>query len=185
MHRFFRFVLAAAALFAVSLAHAKVKEGDVAPDYLGHGRDGHDVTVSGQHGKVVVVSFWASWCKYCRKELPVLAVLQKMKGTTDLTVVGVNHDDDLDSFRQLRRRWKDLDIILTYDAPDNRIGKPYGIDGLPYMVMIGRDGRIAHIYTGYGESMLETILADVNDLIAEPVPASGATTATPATAALP
>lgn len=181
MKRSIRSVLAVLALAMAMVCQARPGSGDVPPDYLGHDGDGHDVLVSSMHGKVVIVSFWASWCAYCRKELPVLAALQKLKGADELKVVGVNHDDEYDKFKDLRRRWKNLDVILTYDAADNRIGKPYKIDGLPFMVIIGRDGRIAHVHTGYGDDMLDTIMTEVDDLLAQPAPeATGAATASPA-----
>ncbi|WP_026033821.1 TlpA disulfide reductase family protein [Dyella japonica] len=176
MKRFARSLLAILALGAVALCQAHPNAGAIPADDLGRDRHGHDVRVSELRGKVVIVSFWASWCGYCRKELPVLAALQKLKGTADLQVIGVNHEDDYDKFKDLGNRWKNLDIILTYDPPDGRIGKPYEVHGLPFMVMIGRDGRVAHVYTGYDETMLDTIMADVDELIAQPAP--GATTAT-------
>lgn len=163
-------VLAALAMAATALCRAHPGAGEIPPDALGRDRNGHDVRVSELRGKVVIVSFWATWCGYCRKELPVLAALQKLKGTTDLQVVGVNHDDDYDKYKEVLRRWKQLDIILTYDPPDGHIGKPYEIKTLPFMVMIGRDGRVAHVYSGYDEDMLATIMADVDELLAQPAP---------------
>lgn len=170
MNSFTRYTLAALALLAASVSHAKLSEGDVAPDYLGHDRNGQDVRVSALHGKVVIVTFWASWCGYCMKEMPILAALQKMKGSTDLQVVGVSHQDDLDTFKKIQHRWKDLDVILTYDAGDNHIAKPYDVDVIPHMVMIGRDGRIAHLHIGYGEDMVDQILEEVQELIDQPAP---------------
>ena len=183
MKRSIRVVLVALALGAATLCQAHPGAGDIPPDDLGKDRNGHDVRVSELRGKVVVVSFWASWCGYCRKELPVLAALQKLKGTADLQVIGVNHDDEYDKFKEVRQRWRNLDIILTYDPPDGHIGKPYEIKTLPFLVMIGRDGRVAHVYSGYDEDMLDTIMADVNDLLAQPAPGapavSGAAPASP------
>lgn len=171
-------VMALLMLVLATIAQARPGPGDVPPDYLGRDRDGHEVRISALRGKVVVVSFWASWCGYCRKELPVLAALQQLKGTKDLVVIGVNHDDDYDKFKELRRRWKNLDIVLTYDAPDNRISKPYQIKGLPFMVMIDRDGRIAEVYTGYGEDSQNEIMGKVNDLLEQPAsPAAASNTA--------
>ena len=187
MKHLFKRALALLALAIASAAHAKPSEGDVAPDYLGHDRHGNDVRVSALHGKVVIVSFWASWCGYCLKEMPILAAIQKKTGTADLQVVGVNHDDDLDTFTKIQHRWKDLEVILTYEAGDNRISKPYGVNGLPYMVMIGRDGRIAHIHVGYGADMLDDILGEIQDLIDTPAPppSAAATSAASPTAAVP
>jgi len=181
MRRSIRTALTVLALGMAGLCQARPGSGDIPPDYLGHARDGHEVRVSDLRGKVVIVSFWASWCGYCRKELPVLAALQKLKGSSDLQVIGVNHSDDYDKYKDLSRRWKNLEIILTFDAADNRIGKPWEINGLPFMVMIGRDGRIAHILTGYGEDSLDEIMAEVDGLLAQPAPvASSAAGATPA-----
>jgi thiol-disulfide isomerase/thioredoxin len=176
MKYLFKRALVLLALAIASSAYAKPGEGDVAPDYLGHDRHGNDVRVSSLHGKVVIVSFWASWCGYCLKEMPILAAIQKKTGTADLQVVGVNHDDDLDTFTKIQHRWKDLDVILTYEAGDHRISKPYGVNGLPYMVMIGRDGRIAHIHVGYGEDMLDDILGEIQDLLDAPAPTPSAAT---------
>jgi len=133
--------------------------------------------VSDLRGKVVIVTFWATWCGYCMKELPVLAALQKMKGSNDLAVVGVSHNDDLEAFKKARHNWRSLDVILTYDAKDQRIAKPYGVNTIPHMVIIGRDGRIDDVYVGYDESMLDQILAEVDELLKQPVPQAPAAAA--------
>jgi thiol-disulfide isomerase/thioredoxin len=148
--------------------------GDKPPDQLGHDRHGDEVRVSNFHGKVVIVSFWASWCRYCLKEMPMLAAIQKKVGPEQLQVIGINHNDDLNTFNKIRNRWAGLDVILTYEPGDNHISKPYGVDFLPYMVMIGRDGHIAHIHVGYGEDELDDILAELQDLLNAPPPSPGA-----------
>lgn len=177
MKRIAQFALAMLSLTLVTVCMARPGPGDVPPDYLGRDRHGNDLHVTDLRGKVVIVTFWATWCGYCMKELPILAALQKMKGSSDLAIVGVSHDDDLDAFKRARHNWRSLDVILTYDAKDHRIAKPYGVNGIPHMVMIGRDGRIAAVHVGYDESMLNDILAEVDDLLSQPVaqaPATGA-----------
>lgn len=170
MPRLLPYLFALLALFAASGCHARPSVGELPPDDLGRDRHGEEVRLSALHGKVVLVSFWASWCGYCMKEMPVLAALQKMKGADQLAVIGVSHQDDLDTFRKIRNRWQSLSVVLTYDAGDDRIARPWGVDEIPYLVMIGRDGRIAHIHVGYGEEMLDSILAEVDDLLEQPAP---------------
>ena len=155
-------------LFAFTApAHAGVGVGDIPPDQLGRSHQGDDIRISAFHGKVMVVTFWASWCSYCRKELPVLAGLQDAAGKQRLEVVAVNYNDDRDVYLSLARKLKDVQLTLTYDA-SGRIGEAYGVKGLPYLLIIGKDGKVAFQDTGYGEESLQTIVDAVNRELAKP-----------------
>lgn len=164
----------AAALCGLMLccsASARLHPGEMPPDALGKTLDGQKVTVSSLHGKVVVISFWATWCGYCMKEMPVLANLQSLASQRGLPlqVVAVDYRENRRTFvnvvRALRPRLPGL--VLTWDR-DGALGKPYGSDkGIPVMVMLHRDGSIAHIHAGYGEGSLDSMVGEINELLAE------------------
>ncbi|WP_225561578.1 TlpA disulfide reductase family protein [Rhodanobacter sp. DHB23] len=150
---------------------AEAKPGDLPPDLLGRTLDGQTVTASALHGKVVVLGFWATWCKYCMKEMPILAGLQTL--ATDrrlpLQVVYVNSKEDRPVFvrasRVLNRRMPGL--LITWDEHGS-IGEPYGASRmLPVMVLLHKNGSIADIRVGYGESDLDELVAEINTLMAE------------------
>jgi len=144
-----------------------VAVGDTPPDALGPGREGREVLISAQHGKVVVVTFWASWCGYCRQELPILAGLQQAAGKDRVEVIAVNYKDDLDVYRVLSRKLKGVQLTLTRDA-SGRIGEAFGVKGIPHLFVIGKDGKVAFQKTGYGEESIQIILDAVNAELAKP-----------------
>jgi thiol-disulfide isomerase/thioredoxin len=155
-------------------AQAAPDVGDTPPDYIGKTVDGVPVLLSQHAGKVLVVSFWATWCPYCLKELPILNGIQKVAGKEHMHVVAINTEERA-VFRKVVRALSMLDLHLTYD-PDESARKSYGVKGIPHMVIIGRDGKIQSLYRGYSESSLEQIVADINLAMAAPKPALGGAT---------
>jgi thiol-disulfide isomerase/thioredoxin len=156
------------------VAIGQVGPGDTPPDALGTTFGGNAVTLSSLHGKVVVISFWATWCGYCMQEMPVLAKLQLVatERKLPLQVVSVNYREDHDTFlrtaRLLHKRLPSL--MLSWDR-DGHVGKHYGTaGGIPVMVMLHRDGTVAHVHIGYGADMLDSLLAEINELLREPAP---------------
>lgn len=169
-----RFIIMLIVLLYCGAATARVSPGDTPPDALGSTFGGNPVSLATLHGKVVVISFWATWCGYCMQELPVLANLQRVAAERNLPlqVVSVNYRESHDTFlrtaRLLRKRLPSL--MLSWDR-DGHIGKPYGASGgIPVMVMLHRDGTVAEVHIGYGASMLDSLLAQINELLREPAP---------------
>ena len=169
------------ALLCCFAANAGIKPGDTPPDTLGTTLRGQDVTISSLRGKVVVISFWATWCGYCMEEMPVLAKMQALatQRGMSLQVVAINHREDHATFaRTSRVLHKSLpQLLVTWDR-NGVIGKPYGITGIPVMVMLHRDGTVAHVHVGYGANMLNTLVSEINTLLLEQ-PAATAAVATP------
>jgi thiol-disulfide isomerase/thioredoxin len=155
-----------ATVFAVCLAlltpwtHAgELKAGDNAPDLLGVTLSNEPVTVSQFKGKALVVSFWATWCPYCLKELPILNDLQKA-GKGRLQVVAVN-TEERDIFRKVSRALAKLELAQAYD-PEDAASEAYGVRGIPHLVVIDRDGKITAVFRGYNESIIPDIVAAIN-----------------------
>ncbi|HWU75205.1 MAG TPA: TlpA disulfide reductase family protein [Rhodanobacter sp.] len=167
-----KFRLAAIALLSCFAANAGIRPGDTPPDALGTTLGGHTVSLASLHGKVVVVSFWATWCGYCMKEMPVLANLQALATARNLPlqVVAVDYREDHDTFRHSARVLRERlpNLLVSWDR-DGKVGAAYGTSGgIPVMVMLHRDGTVAHIHVGYGEDMLDSLIAEINALLNEP-----------------
>ena len=169
--------LALLGLMLCFAADAAIKPGDMPPEALGSNSRGDAVTLPALRGKVVVLSFWATWCGYCMKEMPVLASMQNAADQKHLPlqVVLINSEEEHDVFRHASRvlHRQAPGALVTWDR-HGEIGKPYGADkAIPVMVMLRRDGTVAHLHVGYGEDMLDTLLAEINALITEPAQGNG------------
>ena len=153
---------------AASCARAgELKVGDLPPDELGRDASGTRVHLSEYRGKLVIVSFWASWCGPCRKELPVLAAIQQQATREKIAVFAVNWQEGEDQFRAIRRALKDTGLTLVSDE-SGHFGRKYGVKGIPHMVIIGRDGRIAAVHVGYGEGEIPVLVDEINTLWNKP-----------------
>lgn len=147
-------------MFVASSGQAAVdlKVGDEPPPKLAwHAK------LSDYRGKIVIVSFWASWCSPCRKELGVLAAIQKQATRDRVVVFSVNWQENARHFQQIRQTLKNVDLTLISDE-DGYIGRQYGVKAIPHMVIIGPDGRIAAIHIGYGESEIPVLADEINAL---------------------
>lgn len=151
----------------VSAAGFKVKKGTIPPDYLGIDRKGNKVLVSEQKGKLIVISFWASWCGPCRRELPILDQLQEQVSEDILKVVAVNFKESKYAYKQVKsinRIFRRSGITLTNDKA-GEIGKSYGVRGIPHLVIIGKNGRVIYQNRGYGAKTADKLESIINKLL--------------------
>lgn len=161
--------LAGLLLLAAALplpADAALATGVTAPDYLGKSAGGQTVKVSAFAGKLVIVTFWASWCAPCLEEMPLLEGLQQKLGRERIEVVAVNWGEDGRRYRQLLRQLTDVQMTLTHDA-GKLIGRTYEIDDIPQLYLIDSEGRIAYQSRGYSPENAQSLLDAINRLLAD------------------
>lgn len=151
----------------VGAAHAAPTVGEPPPDGLGKTPKGEEIRISERRGKVVLVSFWASWCGFCRQQLPVLEALQQAAGHERMEVVVVNFKEPPRTYRDIVRKLRGLTVTLTHDR-DGSISDAYGVTAVPRLFMVDKAGRLGWTYDGHSEAAIPRIEAAANRLLAEP-----------------
>jgi thiol-disulfide isomerase/thioredoxin len=141
----------------------ELQVGDAPPDIFGKSSNGDAIHLSDYRGKIVVISFWASWCGPCRKEQPLLVTMEKQATREKLIVLSVNWRQNYEQFREIKTIFKkmDTDVTLISDE-DGKAGKAYGVRAIPHMIIVGRDGKIAAIHVGYSEEEIPTLVDEIN-----------------------
>lgn len=164
----------AAGLLALCLAgvvHASPTIGAPPPvDLIGTTPEGEQIRISDHRGKVVVVSFWASWCGYCRRQFPLLDHLQKEAGREQLRVVLVNYQESPTDYRKIRRALRTSTVTWTHD-PDGALSDAFEVRGVPHMLVFDKAGDLAAVRNGYSGDPAPTIEL-INALLAEPAPST-------------
>ncbi len=162
--RILRISLAGLLFATLSTAQAAPVVGGLPPNDLGIDQQGQTVSVSSFAGKALVITFWATWCPYCLKELPILHNIQTKVSKDNLQVIAVNTEEQ-EVFRKAIRVLANLNVLHTSDT-DHDSQDAYGVNGIPHMVIVGRNGKIVAIHRGYGEGSLPQIAADINRALA-------------------
>ena len=143
-------------------AKPKFSVGDTPPVDLGLSRDNEKILTTQYAGKVLVVTFWASWCAPCRAEIPVLEKIQQF-AKDRLQVVAVNIESR-DTFRELHRKLGTMAIKFTNDEL-KRAANAYGVNGIPHMLIIGQDGKIVGVHRGYSEKAIPRLAKEIDQAL--------------------
>lgn len=154
-----------ACLALVCPTHA-VELGEIPPDYLGKSTTSEEIRLSDSAGRIRIVTFWATWCAPCLKELPVLNVIQRHGGKSRLKIIAVNLRESKKQYRKALRAYDDFVIDFVHDVRGT-VAKRYGVKGIPHMLIVDANGRVAYQHTGYNEDALEDIVAEINALLVQ------------------
>lgn len=106
-------------------------------------------------GKVVYVDFWASWCVPCRKSFPFMNALQQRHGDAGLQVVAINVDEKREDAAAFLAKVP-AGFTIAYD-PQGATPKAYRVRGMPSSALVGRDGRLLWMHTGFNEAEMEKL----------------------------
>ncbi len=153
---------------AAQRALEKIKVGEVAPDIEMKGPDGKTHKLSDLRGKLVLLDFWASWCRPCRKANPHVVEMYKKYNDQGFEVFSVSLDginprllprlqdqSQIDAqLENAKNRWiaaieKDELLWDTHVSDlkhwNSPVAKMYGVRSIPKTFLIDRDGKIAMV----------------------------------------
>lgn len=122
-----------------------------------NGEENARIDLASLKGHPVLLDFWASWCGPCAQEAPVMDRLARRYGKKGLVVVGVSTSDPPPIIKQYAAK-RGLSYPMLAD-PEHLAQDEYGVDHLPTLVMIDKEGRVSAYVVGLTEeSELEELV---------------------------
>ncbi|HEV8042032.1 MAG TPA: TlpA disulfide reductase family protein [Bryobacteraceae bacterium] len=119
-----------------------------APRFHAKSLDGENFSNDSVQGKVVLLQFWATWCKYCRGEQSVVDELTREFADRGLVVLAVDFMEPKKVVKKyLEQMPRACKVILTEDT---NLAALYPSRSFPLYVVIDRDGNIAGTQKGAG-----------------------------------
>lgn len=143
-----------------------VVEGAPAPVFEAKDLAGQPQRVAGE-GPVTLVQFWASWCGFCRSDLPTVKQVFSTYHGKGLRIVAVSIDDDTDALQRfVQKEQIPYIVVAAKDYP--AIPDQFETRGIPTYFLIDRHGTIARIWRGSVTATKTNLGQAVAALLANP-----------------
>jgi len=128
-----------------------VKEGDLAPDFVfsdvfNEADLGSATQLSDLRGKVVLINFWASWCRYCDAEMPSLQAFYERYSQDGFVIIGLNDGEDRGTAVGYIQK-KNLTFPIVLDESKD-VTRMYRVTGIPTSFLIDKNGVIVSVVIG-------------------------------------
>ena len=143
-------------------AHEVLPKGADLPYFYLQAYDGEHYEPDFFQNKIVLINFWATWCKPCIKEFPEENALVKKFAAEPVTIVNICVDSDFDKWKEMIEKYdlKTLNLIAQENWNDV-LAEKFDIGGLPHAVLVDWNGKIVQNKCPRASEGIDKIIAEL------------------------
>ena len=111
----------------------------------GQSPSGQLIDLSKYRGQVVLIQYWATWCKPCKADMPTLKDLASRYGKSGFDILGVNLDGTAEEMAEYVKEYQlPWPQIYEEGGLDSRPANELGILTLPTMILVDKEGKVVN-----------------------------------------
>ena len=140
---------------------------DLRPDFRLGSVAGSWVSAADFDGQVLLVNFWATWCRPCIKELPSIEELKHRLQSEPFDVVAINVGEDKAQIEDFLSKRLGGPLAIQVLLDDNMVAtKAWKVRAVPTTYVVDKSGRIAFVATGETDFAHDQIVEQIRSLLA-------------------
>lgn len=136
----------------------------LAPEFKLQDLDGNDISIKDFRGKKVFLTFWATWCQYCKKQMPFMQELQE-EAREDLVILTVATADSIALEKHMKDNGFTFRVVQDYRRSSDKIQLKYKTMTIPGNFLIDEEGYIVAKRNSFStREVMDKFLSEFNEL---------------------
>jgi thiol-disulfide isomerase/thioredoxin len=163
-----RAILGVTALLTTGVGYAKGPSsfvGKTIPAFSMTSTTGEKLSDKSLRGKVYVLDFWATWCGPCKEASPSMDRIQRKFQSRGVRVIGANVSESNPKAAREYTKKHGYTYTVTMGPSNEKLAETLGARGIPLIVVVGKDGKVAKVFEGFGAGVEKEIEATITRLL--------------------
>lgn len=129
------------------------------PNFKMETTEGKTITAKSLRGKVVLIDFWATWCKPCALAAPSLERLHKKFKDKGVVIIGANTGEKSSESGYAAAKYKaEHKYTYTFTRQNDKLAVEWGVQGMPTFILIDKKGMVREGFSGWHETQAEPMI---------------------------
>ena len=129
----------------------RLSKGCMAPEFTFETSPGKSVPITGYRGKVVLITFFATWCGPCRQELPLIDsdIYGRYSASSDLVLLAFGREHDWPAVEKFKK--EQHFTMPLFPDPERKIFSLFAAQNIPRNFLIDKQGKIVYSSVGFNK----------------------------------